>query len=85
MNVVPEPVADPIAYYEANVAKSLTFVSHLHRTGCDRIIFIRARLRKPSPGDLSDRQWRLIQPLLVALEQRPAATAAAGRVSGNIV
>ncbi|MFF9126505.1 UDP-glucose 4-epimerase GalE [Streptomyces sp. NPDC014889] len=37
--VVPESVADPIGYYEANVAKSLAFVSHLHRNGCDRVIF----------------------------------------------
>ncbi|WP_086824813.1 UDP-glucose 4-epimerase GalE [Streptomyces sp. NRRL B-24572] len=37
--VVPESVADPIGYYEANVAKSLDFVSHLHRNGCDRLIF----------------------------------------------
>ncbi|MFI9599085.1 UDP-glucose 4-epimerase GalE [Streptomyces sp. NPDC052043] len=37
--VVPESVADPIGYYEANVAKSLAFVGHLHRNGCDRIIF----------------------------------------------
>ncbi|MFC9740478.1 NAD-dependent epimerase/dehydratase family protein [Streptomyces noursei] len=37
--VVPESVADPIGYYEANVAKSLPFVCHLHRNGCDRIIF----------------------------------------------
>ncbi|MET8983180.1 UDP-glucose 4-epimerase GalE [Streptomyces sp. NPDC004539] len=37
--VVPESVADPIGYYEANVAKSLAFVGHLHRNGCDRLIF----------------------------------------------
>ncbi|MFF6981286.1 NAD-dependent epimerase/dehydratase family protein [Streptomyces sp. NPDC008343] len=37
--VVPESIADPIGYYEANVAKSLAFFSHLHRNGCDRIIF----------------------------------------------
>ncbi|MEV5570103.1 UDP-glucose 4-epimerase GalE [Spirillospora sp. NPDC052269] len=37
--VVPESVADPIGYYEANVAKSLAFVGHLHRNGCDRVIF----------------------------------------------
>ncbi|GLX53488.1 UDP-glucose 4-epimerase GalE [Streptomyces hygroscopicus subsp. hygroscopicus] len=37
--VVPESVADPIRYYEANVAKSLAFVGHLHRNGCDRLIF----------------------------------------------
>lgn len=37
--VVPESVADPIGYYEANVAKSLAFVSHLHRNACDRVVF----------------------------------------------
>ncbi|MFE3760552.1 UDP-glucose 4-epimerase GalE [Streptomyces sp. NPDC059104] len=37
--VVPESVADPIGYYEANVGKSLSFVGHLHRNRCDRIIF----------------------------------------------
>ncbi|MFB0629423.1 UDP-glucose 4-epimerase GalE [Streptomyces sp. AB3(2024)] len=37
--VVPESVADPIGYYTANVSKSLAFISHLHRNGCDRIIF----------------------------------------------
>lgn len=37
--VVPESVADPIGYYEANVTKSLAFVSHLHRNGCDRLVF----------------------------------------------
>ncbi|MFG2483397.1 UDP-glucose 4-epimerase GalE [Streptomyces virginiae] len=37
--VVPESVADPIGYYDANVAKSLAFVGHLHRNGCARIIF----------------------------------------------
>ncbi|MFE2943339.1 UDP-glucose 4-epimerase GalE [Streptomyces sp. NPDC059255] len=37
--VVPESVADPMGYYEANVAKSLAFVGHLHRNGCDRLIF----------------------------------------------
>ncbi|GHG80437.1 UDP-glucose 4-epimerase GalE [Streptomyces griseocarneus] len=37
--VVPESVEDPIGYYEANVAKSLRFVGHLRRNGCDRLIF----------------------------------------------
>ncbi|WP_326812374.1 UDP-glucose 4-epimerase GalE [Streptomyces scopuliridis] len=37
--VVPESVADPIGYYEANVTKSLAFVRHLHRNGRDRLIF----------------------------------------------
>ncbi|MEV5985208.1 UDP-glucose 4-epimerase GalE [Streptomyces sp. NPDC052051] len=37
--VVPESVADPIGYYEANVSKSLDFVRHLRRNGCDRLVF----------------------------------------------
>ncbi|WP_211245580.1 UDP-glucose 4-epimerase GalE [Actinomadura oligospora] len=37
--VVSESVTNPVGYYEANVAKSLAFVSHLHRNGCDRVIF----------------------------------------------
>ncbi|MFC5253075.1 UDP-glucose 4-epimerase GalE [Streptomyces nigrescens] len=37
--VVPESVADPIGYYEANVSKSLDFVRHLHRNGVGRLIF----------------------------------------------
>ncbi|MFC5183613.1 UDP-glucose 4-epimerase GalE [Actinomadura harenae] len=37
--LVPESVANPIGYYDANVAKSLAFVGHLNRNGCDRVIF----------------------------------------------
>ncbi|PYC77091.1 UDP-glucose 4-epimerase GalE [Streptomyces tateyamensis] len=37
--VVPASVADPIGYYRANVAKSLDFVSHLVRNGCEKMIF----------------------------------------------
>src|ERR1700690_750223 len=37
--VVPDSVADPIGYYRANVAKSLEFVAHLLRNGCERMIF----------------------------------------------
>ncbi|MYX29039.1 UDP-glucose 4-epimerase GalE [Streptomyces sp. SID8381] len=37
--VVPESVADPVGYYEANVVKSLEFVRHLRRNGCDRLVF----------------------------------------------
>ncbi|WP_327087584.1 UDP-glucose 4-epimerase GalE [Nonomuraea sp. NBC_01738] len=37
--VVPDSVADPIGYYRANVAKSLEFVGHLLRNGCERMIF----------------------------------------------
>ncbi|MEU7893128.1 UDP-glucose 4-epimerase GalE [Nonomuraea sp. NPDC049152] len=37
--VVPDSVADPVGYYRANVAKSLDFVSHLLRNGCQKMIF----------------------------------------------
>jgi UDP-glucose 4-epimerase len=37
--VVPDSVADPAGYYQANVAKSLDFVAHLLRNGCSRMIF----------------------------------------------
>ncbi|MCB5911054.1 UDP-glucose 4-epimerase GalE [Streptomyces pinistramenti] len=37
--VVPDSVADPVGYYTNNVAKSLSFVSHLLRNGCQRMIF----------------------------------------------
>ncbi|MGO4455875.1 UDP-glucose 4-epimerase GalE [Streptomyces sp. M-16] len=37
--VVPDSVGDPVGYYEANVAKSLAFVSHLLRNGCGRLVF----------------------------------------------
>src|SRR5437868_880708 len=37
--VVPDSVADPVGYYRANVAKSLEFVGHLLRNGCQRMIF----------------------------------------------
>ncbi len=37
--VVPESVADPVGYYEANVVKSLRFVESLLRNGCERMVF----------------------------------------------
>ncbi|MBD0692979.1 UDP-glucose 4-epimerase GalE [Streptomyces sp. CBMA123] len=37
--VVPESVADPLGYYDANVTKGLALVSHLLRNGCHRLVF----------------------------------------------
>jgi UDP-glucose 4-epimerase len=37
--VVPDSVADPVRYYQANVAKSLDFIAHLLRNRCQRLIF----------------------------------------------
>ena len=36
---MPDSVTDPVGYYRANVAKSLEFVGHLLRNGCERMIF----------------------------------------------
>ncbi|MEU2832837.1 UDP-glucose 4-epimerase GalE [Streptomyces lavendulae] len=49
--VVPQSVADPVGYYEANVAKSLAFVSHLLRNGCGRLVFSSsASIYEPGAG-----------------------------------
>ena len=37
--VVPESVADPIGYYDNNVAKTFALVGHLLRHGCTRLLF----------------------------------------------
>ncbi|HTW21229.1 MAG TPA: UDP-glucose 4-epimerase GalE [Mycobacteriales bacterium] len=37
--VVPDSVADPIGYYQANVCKSLRLFASLLRNGCGRVIF----------------------------------------------
>ncbi|MFD0367512.1 UDP-glucose 4-epimerase GalE [Streptomyces sp. NPDC059071] len=37
--VVPDSAANPMDYYEANVGKSLDFLRHLRRNGCDRLVF----------------------------------------------
>jgi UDP-glucose 4-epimerase len=37
--VVPESVADPLGYYDANVTKGLALVGHLLRNGCHRLVF----------------------------------------------
>ncbi|ORT57221.1 UDP-glucose 4-epimerase GalE [Streptomyces sp. CB03238] len=37
--VVPESVAQPLRYYTENVAKGITFLGHLARNGCHRLIF----------------------------------------------
>jgi UDP-glucose 4-epimerase len=37
--VVPESVAEPARYYQANVVKSLALTQHLLRNGCSRLLF----------------------------------------------
>jgi len=53
--VVPESVADPVRYYEANVAKSLELVQHLLRNGCNRLLFSSTgALYRPGPDGSVD-------------------------------
>ncbi|MDG4829842.1 UDP-glucose 4-epimerase GalE [Solwaraspora sp. WMMD1047] len=37
--VVPESVAEPLRYYRENVAKSIDFIDHVVRNGCQRYLF----------------------------------------------
>jgi UDP-glucose 4-epimerase len=37
--VVPESVAQPLRYYRENVAKSIDFIEHVIRNGCQRYLF----------------------------------------------
>ena len=37
--VVPESVSEPLRYYRENVSKSIDFIEHLTRNGCDRYLF----------------------------------------------
>jgi UDP-glucose 4-epimerase len=53
--VVPESVADPVRYYEANVAKSLELAQHLLRNGCNRLLFSSTgALYQPGPDGSVD-------------------------------
>jgi len=36
---IPDSVTDPVRYYQANVANSLTFVARLLRNRCERLVF----------------------------------------------
>jgi UDP-glucose 4-epimerase len=51
--VVPDSVGDPIGYYRANVAKSLDFVEHLLRNGCEKLIFSASAAVYEADEDLS--------------------------------
>jgi UDP-glucose 4-epimerase len=51
--VVSDSVADPVGYYRANVVKSLDFVTHLLRNGCERLIFSSTAAIYQASDDLS--------------------------------
>ncbi len=51
--VVPDSVADPLRYYEWNVARSLQLVQHLLRNGCRRLLFSSSAAIYGPASDLS--------------------------------
>ena len=50
--MVPDSVADPVGYYRANVTKSLEFVDHLLRNGCERLVFSSSAVDLPPRGTI---------------------------------
>ena len=60
--VVPDSVADPVGYYQANVAKSLEFVAHLLRNGCQRMIFSSSAAIYAASADLTVDENSPIEP-----------------------
>jgi len=61
--VVPDSVADPLGYYEANVVKSLAFVGHLLRNGCTRMIFSSSASIYRANDDLTVDEESAVEPL----------------------
>lgn len=51
--VVPDSVADPLGYYEANVAKGVAFLGHLARNGCARLLFSSSASLYRAGGDFT--------------------------------
>lgn len=81
--VVPESVAQPLRYYRENVAKSVEFLDHVMRNGCDRYLFSSsAAIYRPS-ADFSVDEDSPLEPLSpyartkVVVEQLLADCAAA--------
>jgi UDP-glucose 4-epimerase len=60
--VVPDSVADPAAYYRANVVKSLDFTGHLVRNGCHRMIFSSSASIYRAEADLTVDEDSVIDP-----------------------
>ena len=70
--VVPDSVTDPVGYYRANVAKSLEFVAHLLRNGCERMIFSSsAAIYRPGADLTVDEDSPLGPRIGVAVQRRP--------------
>ncbi|MFE3166386.1 UDP-glucose 4-epimerase GalE [Streptomyces sp. NPDC059224] len=61
--LVPDSVADPVGYYQANVVKSLEFVGHLVRNGCGRMIFSSSGSIYAAGADFSVTEDSPLEPL----------------------
>jgi UDP-glucose 4-epimerase len=60
--VVPESVANPLRYYQVNVARTLALAEHLLRNGCGRMVFAStAGMYRPEP-DLSVHENSVLDP-----------------------
>jgi UDP-glucose 4-epimerase len=60
--VVSDSVTNPVEYYRSNVCKSVEFVAHLLRNGCERMIFSSsASIYRPGP-DLAVEEGSPIEP-----------------------
>lgn len=66
--VVPDSMADPLRYYRENVAKSIEFVGHLQRNGCQRLLFSSSASMYGADPDFSVAEHSAIDP------QSPYAT-----------
>jgi len=60
--VVPDSVADPIRYYRANVVKSLEFIGHLLRNGCERLVFSSSAAIYQADEDLTVDEGSVLAP-----------------------
>ncbi|HKC29406.1 MAG TPA: UDP-glucose 4-epimerase GalE [Jatrophihabitans sp.] len=84
--VVPESVAEPLRYYDNNVAKTVAFMEHLRRNGCRRVLFSSSASVYAPAEDLSVTEQSPLAPgspyarTKAMVEQILADAAAAGEI-----
>lgn len=61
--VVPDSVAQPLRYYRENVAKSIDFIEHVVRNGCERYLFSSSAAIYRPGADFSVDETSPIEPL----------------------
>jgi UDP-glucose 4-epimerase len=80
--VVPESVADPLRYYEWNVARSLEMVRHLIRNGCSRLVFSSSAAIYGPAADSSVDEDSVILPLSPYARTKAACEAMFADIAG---